>query len=625
MSKKFTIKILSMFFVIGIFCALFFAPSGLVFAESDNYHAACQKIESVVHYNTSVSEGEDAIKTYEDAIKEERENDKNFKEDEGARLKYETLINEKAYYLASENIKKIGDYDGENATKEVINKYSISKMPFTNAFLQEFLDNEAESKYKTLLSQKTNKENYDYSSKEILKIEKYTLQNKKQSDSAMSDYEIKKVALLTNVTFGEGQLNIEAEEKYAVLNSQKEYINSFTYLEKPSFNNNEGGNGTGTYTYDGTPHTFMPLGFEGQYMEIEGNENHTNAGEYDVKISLKDTSIYKWKDGLTDPIILKAQILKAQKDMSKVVYKSQKFIYTGESYELQPPSNLPAGVSYFYGEKRKEKDPGVYVKTVYFTLEAGEELNFKEIPPMSATLTINPVQLSSSDKEIEISSPNSIDSQTLSCKKITTNLENTLTGKNLKAKEGYKLSCVYDIEVLDYEGKRIESLENGKIKIKLPKDIFMFDLKVFVARKLNSVDLVDIKEIKEYEIKDGYIEFSSNIIGEVGFMTNQVIPQITLISLIVAGVIAVASLIAGIVLIVLHLKRERRERAAKEEEYKEYFSTLETRRQAQLEEEEKKSKKTSKKSSTKEEKPAAKKKDEENQTKKKGRPKKIEE
>lgn len=56
------------------------------------------------------------------------------------------------------------------------------------------------------------------------------------------------------------------------------------------------------FSYDGNPKNPTYSGFQSEYMEVGGDTSATNAGDYVLTFTLKDTSIYAWADGSTAPL-----------------------------------------------------------------------------------------------------------------------------------------------------------------------------------------------------------------------------------------------------------------------------------------------------------------------------------
>ena len=65
-------------------------------------------------------------------------------------------------------------------------------------------------------------------------------------------------------------------------------------VEKPSASAEE-------YTANGGEIVYLPVGFDAAIMEMTGG-TATEAGEYTVTVSLKDTANYAWSDGSSDPV-----------------------------------------------------------------------------------------------------------------------------------------------------------------------------------------------------------------------------------------------------------------------------------------------------------------------------------
>ena len=67
----------------------------------------------------------------------------------------------------------------------------------------------------------------------------------------------------------------------------------------------------GTYTYIGSVQTPTTVGFYSDFMTMTGNTSATNAGNYSITVSLKDTENCQWRDGTTEAKTINWSIAKA--------------------------------------------------------------------------------------------------------------------------------------------------------------------------------------------------------------------------------------------------------------------------------------------------------------------------
>lgn len=104
------------------------------------------------------------------------------------------------------------------------------------------------------------------------------------------------------------------------------------------------------FVYTGKAQTYE-VGSNSLY--VVSNNVQTNAGRYDVKVSLKDKVHYEWKDGTTDDIYHDFIIHTLTVEMPSVDSKS--FVYDGKSHSLQIPSS-----AYYTVSGNKGTDAGRY-------------------------------------------------------------------------------------------------------------------------------------------------------------------------------------------------------------------------------------------------------------------------
>lgn len=85
-----------------------------------------------------------------------------------------------------------------------------------------------------------------------------------------------------------------------------------------------------SFDYDGQPHTLeLDANFNEQLMSVLGELTQTNAGNYGILISLKNTEDYTWDDGTTSPIAIDWKINKIAVAKPELKSGSTSFSYTG--------------------------------------------------------------------------------------------------------------------------------------------------------------------------------------------------------------------------------------------------------------------------------------------------------
>ena len=125
-----------------------------------------------------------------------------------------------------------------------------------------------------------------------------------------------------NINSGTGTITI-----YGLNNYSGTIIKTFEILkaklEKPTV--------TGQYEYTGSLQT-ISLSYRNNAFEVE-NDTATNAGDYEITISLKDKNNYSWADGSQDDLTLSYSIEKASVTAPSV--KLVKYVYNGNEQEIE--------------------------------------------------------------------------------------------------------------------------------------------------------------------------------------------------------------------------------------------------------------------------------------------------
>ena len=123
---------------------------------------------------------------------------------------------------------------------------------------------------------------------------------------------------------------------------------------------------------------------------VKENNGGINVGEYDVQLTLKDPTNYRWKDGTVDTTV-KFNITKATPVVTQPTTKT--LTYNGSEQELVNAASTNGGtVKYSLDNKNwstsipTEKDAKEY--TVYYKVEGNK--NFKDVDVQEITNKINP-------------------------------------------------------------------------------------------------------------------------------------------------------------------------------------------------------------------------------------------
>lgn len=91
---------------------------------------------------------------------------------------------------------------------------------------------------------------------------------------------------------------------------------------------------SGTYTYTGAAQTAVLINFDADTMNVSGNVR-TDAGTYDVTVTLKDANNYDWSD--EGDCVFEWTISKAQ--IEKPVYTESNFVYDGTAKTVNYSAN----------------------------------------------------------------------------------------------------------------------------------------------------------------------------------------------------------------------------------------------------------------------------------------------
>ena len=148
----------------------------------------------------------------------------------------------------------------------------------------------------------------------------------------------------------------------------------------------------GEYTYDGEEVEIIIE--ENEAYQITGNKA-TDAGEYEIVISLLDKLNYVWSDGSNDDLTYSWSIEKADIDMSMMEFEDKVFEYDGTEKTYVYEGELPKGIrSIIYSDNTLIGDPdntSSLEVTISFVLESD---NYNEVEDVKSRLIVEPVQSS---------------------------------------------------------------------------------------------------------------------------------------------------------------------------------------------------------------------------------------
>jgi len=173
------------------------------------------------------------------------------------------------------------------------------------------------------------------------------------------------------------------------------------------------------------------------------------------------------------------KIIKANYDMSKVVFKDKSVTYNGKNQTITA-TGLPAGVKVTY-KNNKKKAVGKYTATAVFT---GDTANYNAIPNKTAVLTIKPKgtslkKLTPGKKQIKATwtaqktQTSGYEVQYATDKKFTKNVKKvnikknkttSVTTKKLKAKKKYFVR-IRTYKTVKFNGKSVK-VYSGWSKVK---------------------------------------------------------------------------------------------------------------------------------------------------------------
>ncbi len=238
-----------------------------------------------------------------------------------------------------------------------------------------------------------------------------------------------------------------------------------------------------------------------------------NAGEYEVKYEVLGADNY-----FGDVKTISIFINKATYDMSGILFEDKVFMQDGLEHSVQISGDLPSGVSVAYINNNKT-EAGVYSVVATFIYDT---LNYNDIQPMTATLTINKSQITASDGNNEGEAQQTPNVVVIAQNGFNPDVEVVFTKVDVKdvdagdaIKDGEEIFAVYDISLIK-DGMSIQP--NGTITIKLliPDGFEEIDYKIIHNHN------GEFSQV-EYEVIDGYAVFSVDKLSEFMFVYTPIV------------------------------------------------------------------------------------------------------
>ncbi|NCB48724.1 MAG: hypothetical protein EOM55_03795 [Clostridia bacterium] len=464
------------------------------------------------------------------------------------------------YGTACEALKNIEFYPYEESAKASVDAIMQNYIDERGDVLSEDLDLEAEEKYTTLLSQKTNLNAYFTVSNTICCIICYA-DNPTLATNAMTAYSSAKQNLVTS--YGDTYIMLyvnsnSADAKYALLLSQKSSYVTYLYNPQPVRT---------TYIYYGDDHTFLPTGFDSSLMTITNNKQ-TNANEagYDVVVSLKDKLNYRWNDGTVNDLHYKFIIQKlcfTESEINGILFNSRTFVFTNTSHSVEI-SSLPAGLSVDhltvncatrFGTSFSATNAGKYTVTAHLVAD-GNHVILKDNQRLSSmeltsTLVIKPVELSSNN--VTVSTENGFETDIVlyilsSSATEKENMNELLAQKDLLSEDEGTISMYEAYLVKD--GEEVQPESSVTIHLLIPEALRGVNFRILNIHNV-SVNVTEISEVV-FTTSGNFVTFQTDSLSSFAFLAQTSGSQSTFVS-IVAIVIIVAILIFLIVVFVLYL------------------------------------------------------------------------
>ena len=280
------------------------------------------------------------------------------------------------------------------------------------------------------------------------------------------------------------------------------------------------------FVYDGTEKTLTLGGELPDGVTYSLSENiRTEAGVTVVTATfIGDGENYNAIPDMTATLT----VAKATYDMSGITFEDATFVKDGTAKSIEISGELPAGVSVEYiGNGQSEE--GVYTVTAVFT----GDVNYNDIAPMTAIITINSIQVTHTDDatdipDVVIDAPEGVHPETaLVVTPARASYFEEAVGNNERVTAAYEISLLKDGEAVATEGMLTVRL----LKPATASENF----------RLVAFDGVKVTEI-EYEIDGDYVVFETDQLAEYAFIVNGQ-PSYTLLIIVLLAVLFLAEIL----------------------------------------------------------------------------------
>ena len=221
-------------------------------------------------------------------------------------------------------------------------------------------------------------------------------------------------------------------------------------------------------------------------------------------------------------------VLKATYDMSGITFEDVTFVMDGTVRSIKISGTLPDGVSVEYIGNGQSED-GVYVVTAVFT----GDVNYNDIAPMTAIITINSIQVTHTDDETDIpdvviDAPEGVHPETAL---VVTPARASYFEEAISNDE--RVTAAYEIS-LEIDGEAVAT--EGMLTVRLLKPATASE-----NIRLVAFDGVKVTEI-EYEIDGDYVVFETDQLAEYAFIVNGQ-PSYTLLFIVLLAVLFLAEIL----------------------------------------------------------------------------------
>ena len=221
-------------------------------------------------------------------------------------------------------------------------------------------------------------------------------------------------------------------------------------------------------------------------------------------------------------------VLKATYDMSGITFEDVTFVMDGTVRSIKISGALPDGVSVEYIGNGQSED-GVYVVTAVFT----GDVNYNDIAPMTAIITINSIQVTHTDDatdipDVVIDAPEGVHPETAL---VVTPARASYFEEAISNDE--RVTAAYEIS-LEIDGEAVAT--EGMLTVRLLKPATASE-----NIRLVAFDGVKVTEI-EYEIDGDYVVFETDQLAEYAFIVNGQ-PSYTLLIIVLLAVLFLAEIL----------------------------------------------------------------------------------